>query len=486
MPSMRLYNSLSRSVEDFSPLDDGKVRMYNCGPTVYKRQHIGNMRRFLFADFLRRSLELWGYEVRDITNITDVGHLTQDEIEAGEDKMEKAAREEKTTPQKIAAQQIALFEEDLKALNITPAHMYPRASAHIPHMQKLIEKLIERGHAYVTASGVYFDVATFPAYGRLSGNTLQALKAGARVEVRGDKRNPADFALWVKNETQLQTWDSPWGKGYPGWHIECSAMALEYLGSNIDIHTGGEDNTFPHHENEIAQSEGVTGETFVRVWMHNRHLQISGKKMAKREGEVITLDTLKEKGFSPLSLRLFMFAAHYRTLTDFSWEGLQEFQGHLESLRQLMRRIKESETEKGGVISGSSPVRQLAEGRLGGVADFAGALADDLNTPQAWAVFLETVKKLNAALDAGNIAQATSLYATLQKMDSVVGVLSPLLHELEGETIPEEIKELATQRDQYKKAKDFVKADALRVDVEMRGYKIEDTPHGPRIVKTSA
>ena len=473
MPSIKLYNSLSRGVEDFSPLDEGKVRIYNCGPTVYKRQHIGNMRRFLFADFLRRSLELCGYEVRDITNITDVGHLTQDEIEAGEDKMEKAAREEKTTPQQIAAQQISLFEEDLKMLNIKPAHMYPRASAHIPHMQKLIGKLIERGHAYVTESGVYFDVATFLSYGQLSGNTLAALKAGARVEVRGEKKHPADFALWVKNETQLQTWDSPWGKGYPGWHIECSAMALEYLGSNIDIHTGGEDNTFPHHENEIAQSEGVTGEKFVRVWMHNRHLQISGKKMAKREGEVITLDTLKEKGFSPLSLRLMMFAAHYRTLTNFSWEGLQEFQVHLESLQQLLRRIQEAG------LSGSSPDK----GRLGGVADFAEALADDLNTPQAWAVFLETGKKLNAALDATDTAQAVSLYASLRKMDSVVGVLAPLVQELEGETIPEEIKKLAAQREEYKKAKDFVKADALRVDSEMKGYKIEDTPHGPRILK---
>ncbi|MBI3256030.1 MAG: cysteine--tRNA ligase [Candidatus Andersenbacteria bacterium] len=461
---------MTKQVNDFAPFHPGKVRIYNCGPTVYKRQHIGNMRRFLFADFLRRTLELFGYEVRDITNITDVGHLTQDEIDSGEDKMEKAAREEKTTPQKIAAEQIGLFEADLQALNVKPAHMYPRASAHIPHMQKLIEKLIERGHAYVTESGVYFDVSTFPAYGHLSGNTLEALKAGARVEVRGEKKNPADFALWVKNDTQLQTWDSPWGKGYPGWHIECSAMALEYLGPNIDIHTGGEDNIFPHHENEIAQSEGVTGQQFARVWMHNRHLQLGGKKMAKREGEVITLDTLEEKGFSPLSLRLMMFAAHYRTLTDFSWEGLQEFQGHLESLQQLLRRIHQM-----GVVADEADKSLMRE--------FLDALEDDLNSPKAWAVFLEVTKKLNASLDTGKTVEAGSLYATLQKMDEVVGVLSPLSQELERETIPEEIKDLVAQREALKKAKEYAKADALRIDVEMKGYKIEDTPHGPRIVR---
>lgn len=472
MDDITLYNSLTKRAVAFAPRDPGKVRIYNCGPTVYKRQHIGNMRRFLFADFLRRTLEFFGYEVRDITNITDVGHLTQDEIEAGEDKMEKAAREEKTTPQKIAAEQIALFEQDLQALNVKPAHMYPRASAHIPHMQKLITTLIEREHAYITDSGVYFDVASFPAYGHLSGNTLEALKAGARVEVRGEKKNPTDFALWVKNDTQLQTWDSPWGKGYPGWHIECSAMALEYLGSNIDIHTGGEDNVFPHHENEIAQSEGATDQQFARVWMHNRHLQIGGKKMAKRDGEVITLDTLKEKGFSPLSLRLYMFAAHYRTLTDFSWEGLQEFQGHLDSLGQLLRRLKE-----GNVAAQDADQTSLKE--------FAVALADDMNTPKAWAVFLDTIKKINAALDAGDAAQAGALLPALQKMDAVVGVLSPLSHQLEAETTPEEIKELVAQREAHKKAKDYAKADAIRIDVEMKGYKIEDTSHGPRIVRIS-
>lgn len=473
MTDLKFYNSLTKTVGPLSTQEPGKVRIYNCGPTVYKRQHIGNMRRFLFADFLRRTLEFFGYEVRDITNITDVGHLTQDDINAGEDKMEKAAREAKKTPQQIADTQIMLFEQDLRELNIQPAHLYPRASQHIEAMQKLISQLIEKGHAYTTSTGVYFDVQSFPAYGRLSGNTLEALQAGARVAVREEKKHPADFALWVLDTKQIQTWDSPWGKGYPGWHIECSAMSLEYLGEDIDIHTGGEDNIFPHHENEIAQSEGATSKRFVRLWMHNRHLQLAGKKLSKREGEQITLDTVKEKGFSPLALRTFLFSTHYHTLAEFSWEGLTAAQEHVDSVRQLLRRFKEL-----GIKAGSTAQYEDV------LEEFSAALADDLNTPKAWAVFLTFLKTANTSLDASS-EQADALLATLKKMDLVIGIMDPLLKELGGETIPTEIMELAQKREILKQEKKFDQADAVRSEVAAKGYKIEDTAHGPRVIKSN-
>ncbi|MDA1168848.1 MAG: cysteine--tRNA ligase, partial [bacterium] len=273
MEQLHLYNSHSRKTEILTPISGtNTVTVYNCGPTVYKRQHIGNMRRFLHADFLKRTLELLAYKVNDITNITDVGHLTQDELDTGEDKLEKAAKTELRTPQDIAKEQTELFFSDIDSLNILRATAFPAASSHIAEMISLIKTLIEKKHAYVAPSGVYFDVSSFPSYGELSGNTVSSLDAGHRVDNKTDKKNPADFALWMIDNSHLQLWDSPWGKGYPGWHIECSAMSMKYLGETIDIHTGGEDNRFPHHENEIAQSQGATGKQFVQLWMHNRHL----------------------------------------------------------------------------------------------------------------------------------------------------------------------------------------------------------------------
>lgn len=462
MAELKFYNSLSKQAEAFIPKDEGKVRLYNCGPTVYKRQHIGNMRRYLFADFLRRSLEFFGYEVREITNITDVGHLTQEEIDAGEDKLEQEARRTKTSPQDIAAKQTELFFEDLRALNIEPAHLYPRATAHIPEMIALIQALLKKSHAYQTPSGIYFDVRSFPAYGKLSGNTLEKIEAGARVEVREDKKHPADFALWKVNDPgHLQQWESPWGRGYPGWHIECSAMSLKYLGSEIDIHTGGEDNRFPHHENEIAQSEAATGKTFVGTWMHNRHLQLAGVKLAKREGEQITLDTLREKGFSPLAFRLLVFGSHYRKPLEFSWESLEGAQKQLEGIKRLMRNFLPSPQAGRGV--GGEVMKK-----------FGAALADDLNTPAALAVFMEYIHEINKGAADG---------AALKKMDQVLGILKPLRLEIEAETIPEEIKQLAQQREEARKNKQFEEADRLRGEIETKGYKLEDTNMGPRVMK---
>lgn len=475
MQPTHLYNSRTKTIEELSPISgDNEVTIYNCGPTVYKRQHIGNMRRFLNADFLRRTLELFEYSVKDITNITDVGHLTQDEVDAGEDKLEKEARETKRTPQEIAHEQETLFFQDIDELQIERSSRYPRASEHVQEMIALIETLIAKGHAYVVPSGVYFDVTSFKDYGKLSGNTLDALDAGHRVDLKADKEHPADFALWMIDTSHLQLWDSPWGKGYPGWHIECSAMSMKYLGETIDIHTGGEDNRFPHHENEIAQSESASGMQFVNIWMHNRHLLLNGKKMAKREGESITLDTLKEKQYSPLAFRMLVFAHHYRSPIDFSWELLDEYQGHVESVLRLLARIGEDV---------DTTIDPLPDNKIWGTFEqFKIALANDLNTPQAFAIFLKTIKDINILLDKGYIDEAKLRYKIIHKMDKVIGVVEKLSKQQEL-AIPESVQQLVQEREAAKKSKDFAKADALRKAIKDQGYTIEDTPAGPRIQK---
>lgn len=468
---LQFYNSLTKKIEVFQSKDPGKVRLYNCGPTVYKRQHLGNWRRYLFADFLRRTLEHFGYEVRDITNITDVGHLIGD-IDQGEDKLEKAAKEQKVSPQEIADKQIKLFKQDLAALNIEPAHLYPRASQHVPQMIALIKRLLVSGHAYKTSDGIYFSVETFPEYGKLSGNRLQDLKQGARVAVRSEKKHPADFALWKCDAKHLQQWDSPWGKGFPGWHVECSAMSAAYLGDELDVHTGGEDNKFPHHENEIAQSEAASGKSFVRYWLHNAHLQLGGKKMAKREGAPPTLDDLRKQGYSPLAFRLFIFGAHYRHPLDFSWEALDEATQHLEAITALLRRL----AELGGIGSNIADATTTAL--------FDAALADDLNTPAAWAVVLGYLKKANSQLDQeGSPTGADEIVATLAYFDAVLGIIEPLEKKLQAETAPAELEQLATEREAARQAGNFSLADELRTRIEVRGYVVEDTPRGPRLVR---
>jgi len=473
MGNLKFYNSLTKSLEDFESVNEGKVQIYNCGPTVYKRQHIGNMRRFLFSDFLRRSLEFFGYEVRDVTNITDVGHLTEDDLDEGEDKLEVEARVQGKTPQEISEVQTKQFMADLKEINIEPAHMYPKATAHIKQMQNMIVKLLEKGHAYQTDTGIYYDVKSFSDYGKLSGNTLDAIEAGARVAVRGEKKHPADFALWIFDDgKQIQRWDSPWGEGYPGWHIECSAMSMEYLDLPIDIHTGGEDNKFPHHENEIAQSQGATGETFVNYWMHNGHLQMDGAKLAKREGEQITLDTLKEKGFSPLAFRLLVFGSHYRSKIDFSWEAMEAAEKNLETIRQLLRRLRELGVEATTV--GEKTVDL-----------FSKKLANDLNTSEALAVLLNFISASNSAPEKSfkDKAWVGEVLATLYRLDEVVGVIAVLEKELLSESVPKEVQKLADEREQARVDGDFEKADELRVKIEEQGYRVEDTDHGPRVVR---
>jgi len=461
-------------VEDFEPGDAKQVRVYHCGPTVYKRQHLGNWRRFLFADFLHRTLLLFGYGVKEVTNITDVGHLTQDDLDAGDDKLAAEAKKQQVTPQDIAQREATQFMADLTALNILPSDEYPRATDHIADMQDLIAKLLETRHAYQTASGIYFDVTSFPDYGKLSGNTLEQLEAGKRVEVRDEKQHPADFALWIFDDAALQKWDSPWGVGYPGWHIECSAMSLGQLdGPGIDIHTGGIDNKFPHHENEIAQSEAVTGKPFVRYWLHNAHLNLAGEKLTKREGAQLTLDTLLERESSPLAFRLLVFGSHYRSPVDFSWETLTGAAENLATLKQLVRRLQERAPKKNAGQADEA------------VDAFQAALADDLNTPEALAVVLEYVRAANTVLE-GELSEAAgqAIWTTLLAFDQVLGVIEPLRAELASEAaLPSQVQQLVTQREEARAAQDFDESDRLRQEIASLGYTVEDTDAGPRVVK---
>ena len=295
--TLHVYNTLTNQKEEFTPLEPGRVRMYNCGPTVYSRVHIGNLRAFLFADLLRRWLEFEGYQVTQVMNITDVGHLT-DDADDGEDKLQKQAEKDGLDPMEIARAQSVLFFGDLEKLGCKRAAVYPKATDHITQMLSMIGALIEKGFAYQVGENVYFEVAKFPEYGKLSGNRVEALDAGSRIEVLDEKRSPADFALWKSDPKHLMKWESRYGDhGFPGWHIECSAMAREHLGDQIDIHTGGEDNVFPHHECEIAQTEAFTGEPFAKYWMHTKFLQVDGGKMSKSLGNVYTLDDVEERGY---------------------------------------------------------------------------------------------------------------------------------------------------------------------------------------------
>lgn len=470
MTSLKLYNSLHKKKEAFTHDAAKAVHVYNCGPTVYKRQHLGNMRRFLFSDFLRRTLEYYGWKVKDVTNITDVGHLTEDDIDEGEDKIEQAASAAKLTPAALAETQISLFYTDLRSLNVLPAHHYPRASQHIPQMLDMIRLLLASGHAYQVSTGIYFDVASFPEYGKLSGNKLAALKAGGRVAVRSEKKNPADFALWKFDDAHLQKWDSPWGVGYPGWHIECSAMSLAYLGDRIDIHTGGEDNRFPHHENEIAQFEAALEKPFARFWMHNAHLQFEGGKLKKREGVQLTLDTVQERGYSPLAFRLLVFGSHYRSKLDFSWDALLQAQTTLDYFSSLLRRLPRTT---------SSPPNATT------VASFKESLADDLATPEALAVITQYVGAAHRQLDGGTADQAAIL-ATLLHMDGVLGIFTPLRTVLASEIIPEPIQALSVARDAARAKGDYGRADELRQEIEAAGFIVEDTSEATRIRRREA
>ena len=469
---LKVYNTLTNQKEVFEPLYPGKVGMYSCGPTVYGKIHIGNLRAYLLADMIRRYFEYAGYEVRAIKNITDVGHLTDDDVaqgDSGDDKMLKQAAKEHKTPQEIAAFYEDYFHATEKKMNILPAHYFPRATAHVEQMIKLIEELIAKGHAYEKNGNVFLDVTTFPDYGKLSGNTLENLKVGARLEEHPDKKNPWDFALWLKApEEHLMKWKSPWSLGYPGWHIECSAMSMEYLGDTFDIHTGGEDNIFPHHEAEIVQSEGVTEKPFVRYWLHNRHLLADGVKMSKSKGNLYTFEDIIEKGYGAMDLRFLLLASHYRSQMNFTWEAMDQARSNRESIQNFRDRLEEyiASEVRGEEMIDTEKFR----------TDFDTALEDDFNTPQAITTLLDLSKNGNKLIDEKRLENPTDVLKFLESCVSVLG-----LKWTEKEAVPERIQKLAADREEARKQKNFAKADQLREEIENEGFTVEDTSFGMKV-----
>ena len=454
------YNTLTKKKELFKSLEPKKVKMYSCGPTVYKDATIGNMRTNLFQDTLRRVLEYNGYEVKQVMNITDVGHLVSDGDE-GEDKMLKSAREEHKSPLEIAEYYTKLFFDDLKALNIEMPEVICKATDHIKEMLEYVEKLMANGYAYETSTAIYFDVSKLDKYGILSGINLEDQKSGARVEVDKEKRNPYDFALWIKApENHLMKWDSPWGPSYPGWHIECSAMGQKYLGEQFDIHTGGIDLIPTHHENEIAQSKGACGKIPARYWMHGEYLLINGGKMSKSLGNVYLLDDIKNRGYNPIVYRLFSYSCHYRNKLNFTWEGIEAASKSLERLKEGYRKH----------LEGTDEVEQEI------VNDFENkfheAINDDLNMPLAMGTVWEVVRYEK---------KSKALAELLLKFDTVLGL--KIDKQEEKEEIPQEIIDLVEQREKARAEKNWAESDRLRDEIKEKGYIVKDSKEGATVEK---
>lgn len=451
-----LSNTLTRKKEEFSPLKKDKIGIYTCGPTVYWFAHIGNMRAFLFADVLRRTLAYNGYNINMVMNITDVGHLTGD-MDDGEDKMIVAMKREGKTAYEIADFYTQAFMADIQKLNILPADIYPKATDHIKEQIKMIQDIERNGFAYTTSDGVYFDTSKLPQYGILSGQKSDEKMAGARVDMK-EKKSPTDFALWKfspMGSRREMEWDSPWGKGFPGWHIECTAMSTKYLGHPFDIHTGGVDHIPVHHENELAQAVGCCGSYHARFWMHSEFLTIEGGKMSKSLGNLFTLQDLIDNGFDPLAYRYFVLGAHYGTKLNFTWEALEAAQNALHRLQDVVR---DWDTPKIGCAE--------YEER------FLKALNDDLNTPQALAVMWELVE--DTALPSSGKAES------LLKFDEVLGLgLEAFVNR--PIAVPEEIRELIAKREEARAAKDWSASDDLRDQIEQQGFMVEDTPQGMKI-----
>ena len=467
--ALRFYNTLTRTVQDFTPLKDRKVGMYNCGPTVYNYATIGNFRAFMLADLLHRYLKFKGFQVTQVMNLTDVGHMTTDADE-GEDKMEKAARQAGKDPWQIAEFYAQAFFADIASLRITPATVYPRATQHVPEMIELIRKLIDRGHAYTAGDGIYYSVETFPSYGQLSGNTIEKLEAGARIEVNPEKRNPADFALWKFDPKHIMQWDSPWGRGFPGWHIECSAMSMKYIGSTLDIHTGGEDNIFPHHECEIAQSEGAFGVPFVRHWLHARFLQVDGGKMAKSLGNFYTVEQLEQLGHPPVATRFALLRGHYRQVLNFTLDGLRQAAADVRRLRLFAAELVER-------ADGAGPPEAPPAWAAEAWSRFAAGLDDDLNISAALEAVFGLLHDAHRADARG--ADAAAALSVLRRMDTVLGLLDE-----SPQTLDAEVERLIEQRNAARAARDWKTADSLRDRLAELGIELLDGKDGVRWRRT--
>lgn len=454
---IRLTNTLTKSKDVFVPIKEGAVGVYSCGPTVYGRAHIGNLRAYLFADVLRRMLEANGLTVTQVMNITDVGHLVGDGDE-GEDKLQKSADNAGKTAWDIAAEYTALFMQDIAAVNVETPHVMPKATDHIAEQIAMIEEMERKSFTYTTGDGVYFDTSKLPEYGRLSGQKSEEKEEGARVAVNTAKRNPADFALWKfspEGAKRHMEWESPWGKGFPGWHIECSAMSEKYLGVPFDVHTGGEDHVPVHHENEIAQTFAARGVLLANWWLHNAHLMIDGGKMSKSLGNTYTLEDLHAKGVEPLAFRYFALGAHYRTPMNFTWEAALAAQ-------TAFNRLVDAAREWDKPVEAHEP----------SVEKFMARVNDDLDTAGALAVLWEVVHDENLASGAKS--------ATVLKMDDVLGLAleDVVARPLE---VTEEAQKLLDERTRARMAKDWAKSDELRAALAALGYAVEDTAEGPRV-----
>jgi|KBSSwiStaDraftv2_1062776.scaffolds.fasta_scaffold166831_2 cysteinyl-tRNA synthetase len=516
---IRLYNSLLRRLDELRPLVPGKVTMYHCGPTVYSSPHIGNFRTFLLADVLRRFLEDQGLQVVQVMNVTDVGHLTQDDIEAGEDKLEAASRKTGRTAWEIARHYEDEFHRCQQQLHFRLPHHMPRATDFVPQMGVIIDDLLQKGIAYQVDGDVYFEIARFPGYGRLSGKVLDELEEGARVAVNDKKKDPRDFALWKTDSKHQMQWDAPFrggARGFPGWHIECSAMSMHYLGEQIDIHTGGEDNMFPHHECEIAQTEAHTGKRFVSIWLHARHLLVDGKKMSKSLGNFFTVDDVLQKGYSGFELRYALLRVQYRQSLNFTLAGLDEARAALGRVQQCRRRLVSVRDTKHSMASSGRPAssasqlagQSLNEAVKAANAAFTAAMQDDLNVSEALAAVFEFVAACNRA--GPSIDEAREALKAFERFEDVLGCFGPeprdQIISLQGippgavfgtptirhaeptiissdGDVPAEVRELAAQRYAAKKAKDFAAADRIRDQIAAAGWKIVDTTQGARLEK---
>ncbi|MEO5927420.1 MAG: cysteine--tRNA ligase [Patescibacteria group bacterium] len=452
---LKLWNTASRSLEEVKPISQGKIGMYACGPTVYQRVHIGNLRAYVIEDVLRRTLESDGLTVREVVNITDVGHLT-DDADAGQDKLEKASQSTGESAWEIARRFTDAFVSDLKKLNIELPSAMPKATDHIPEQIEIVQELEKKGFTYQTSDGVYFDTSKFPNYGKLSGQPLEEKEEGARVATNVEKRNATDFALWKfspAGEKRQMEWESPWGTGFPGWHIECSAMARKELGQPFDIHAGGVDHIPVHHENEIAQSVAAYGMPLANLWFHIEFLLVDSQKMSKSLGNGYTLDDLSEKGFDPMDFRYFLLGAHYRQKLNFTWEALQAAKN---ARRKLVNAVRGWKTPLIGCTDLES--------------EFMAAMHDDLNTPRALSIVWKTVDS-----DYSTDAKAE----TILKMDRVLGlglsdaVGKPVL-------VPADVKALMDERQIARDGKDWAESDRLRDEIAERGWVIEDGAEGQK------
>lgn len=468
-PPIKILNSESRELEDFQPLTKKEVRVYTCGPTVYDYAHIGNLRAYVFADTLKRVLLYNGYTVNNTINLTDFGHLTSDS-DTGDDKIMKGLRREHMevsleSMRILSDKFITAFKQDLESLNILPPTQFARASDYVTEQIKLIQTLEEKGYTYTTSDGVYFDVSKFPTYGRLGNINIDALKEGARVESNPEKKHPADFAVWKKGELG---WNSSWGKGFPGWHIECSAMAFATLGKQIDIHTGGVDNMPTHHNGEIAQCESATGKQFSRYWMHSEHVQLQDEKIAKSEGNGIILQDLIDKGYSGSDYRYWLLQSHYRSKVNFSFEALEASK---QALTRLKRTMFEQYANQRGVLNTE---KQLA---------IVTAINNDLDTPKVIALMHDVIKDdtLTPGEKKALILECDALLGLGLSDDPEEGLRA--LGHIAFDALPENVQEMIMQRQAARVAHNWAESDLLRDAIALAGYTVEDAPEGSKITK---